>query len=327
MENDIQVLDNHQIVLDNHVLKIQSAIENVRLSIFNLVSCVKIAYDDLGEDTFQKDLANRLNMNPSTLSRWKNIGESTFLTNNQSSLPETFSTLYDLTQLEKKYVDEYGENDGQKRLQKLIDQGKVSLKSKQTDIKELLSIIDKKTKAKKKKQRENNILGLVNKSISTTTSKETLDELLMKGSVFKSFVIIPPDELLSRWGNEGYSDEDIYQEFPIAELRSPSVNDVIQCLILVPGKKINTGLKILSGFGFNYRDMFIPTQMDDGLKLIKSEKVILRGERGSGGNIKNSLIDSYSINDILKFSESIGSTPSILVFEDTDQKGWTCVTK
>jgi hypothetical protein len=261
------------------------------------------------------------------LSRWKNIGESTFLTNNQSSLPETFSTLYDLTQLEKKYVDEYGENDGQKRLQKLIDQGKVSLKSKQTDIKELLSIIDKKTKAKKKKQRENNILGLVNKSISTTTSKETLDELLMKGSVFKSFVIIPPDELLSRWGNEGYSDEDIYQEFPIAELRSPSVNDVIQCLILVPGKKINTGLKILSGFGFNYRDMFIPTQMDDGLKLIKSEKVILRGERGSGGNIKNSLIDSYSINDILKFSESIGSTPSILVFEDTDQKGWTCVTK
>ena len=311
--------------IDEHVFRISNAINNTKRSMFELVQVVKNAHEQLGDGVFGKELAEKLNMSPSTLSKWKNIGESGFLSNNQDLLPNTFSTLYELTKLEKKYVEEYGNDQAYKKLQSLIDEGRVSVETQQSEIQDLLNQFDRNSKAKNKKNREDKILKLVNKTLSSTNNKTTLNEILESGEVFKTFVVTPSDELLSRWGDDGYFDTDIFDEFPLVELRSPSLTETLECFIVVPAHHVGTGIKILSGFGFNYRDLFVPNMNSNSYHLLKNEKVLLRGERGSAKSVKKNVITSLELDDLLKFAEEVGSKPNLLVFNETEREEWSCL--
>ena len=91
----------NKLSVNEHAENIRNAIENTKKSLFNLVTVVKNAYEDLGDAVFQKELAEKLDMNPSVLCKWKQIGESKICFKNINKLPETFSTLYDISLLEK----------------------------------------------------------------------------------------------------------------------------------------------------------------------------------------------------------------------------------
>jgi len=320
--NDI--IPPNQLSLQEHVSKIKECLERTRQSIFDTVISIKECREQLGEDVFQKDVSEMLGMSPSTLNRWISIGNSQFILDNQRDLPHTFSSLYNITQLEKKYL-EYYPRDGVQRLEKLIEKGDISLTSQQSDIKDILLDIEQRIKSKKKKKREKDILGFSGSVPKPTGKIETLSNLLSNNSKFRTFVVKLPKELISRWGNEGLFEFEISEEFPIHELRYPSVSEPDICLMIVPINKVNVGLKVLSSFGFNYRDTFIPNHDQDGLKLMKYELVILRGERGIGSEKPLNPIPSSSINDVLEFIEGISGSPRLLVFEETDRDGWTSV--
>jgi transcriptional regulator with XRE-family HTH domain len=327
MSDLIEVLQPNTMSLDEHVTRISSALGRVRSSIFELVVAIKSAHDELGGSVFQNELADRLGMNKSTLSRWLQIGNSPSLKQKQDQLPATFSSLYDLARLEKKYVDQYGPTDGERRFGKLIDSGRVGPLSEQADIQALLKDIDEKVQKQRKKSRESNINELGGKEVvppeETTTA--SLTELIQAGSLFRTFVVIPPSEILSRWCNDGVFENDIYDEFPLADLRAPSISETVECLVAVPAHRVDVGIKILSAFGFSYRDILVPTLGEKGMSLIRSERVILRGERGASRTPVRTEIPSTSLNDVLEFSEDIGLEPRLLVFDGTERSGWVCL--
>lgn len=322
---DVEVIPANQLTIDQHVDRIRNAFDRARSAIFDLVETIKTAHDQLGRDVFQSELAERLGMSPSTLSRWLQIGNSSFLIAQQTRLPSTFSSLYDLTRLEKIYIDQYGPAEAQRRLVKLLEDGKVTPTSEQTDIQALLKSIDDRLKKKAKKEREQRVISLAGREEIPTSSKVRLTDLLDQGAVFRTFVAVPPRELLSQWGDDGVLAMDIADQFPAANLRAPSMSEVVTCFISVSANQVQAGLKMLEAFGFTYRDMFVSKGGGDGLTLIKSEAIILRGERGIGKTPSMTTIASDKLDDLLSFAEVAGAGPHLLLFETTERTVWTCL--
>lgn len=322
---DIEVIPANQLTIDQHVDRIRNAFNRARSAIFDLVDTIKSAHDQLGGDVFQSELAKRLEMSASTLSRWLQIGNSQFLIAQQARLPGTFSSLYDLTRLEKIYVEQYGPTEAQRRLVTLLEDGKVSPTSERSDIQALLKSIDDRLKKKAKKEREQRIIDLAGRNELPASDKVSLSVLLEQGSIFRTFVAVPPRELLSKWGDDGILEIDIADQFPVANLRAPSMSEVVTCFISVPANQVDAGLKILGAFGFTYRDMFIPNIKGDGLTLIKSETITLRGERGIGKTPPLTSMASSELDDLLSFAEDAGAGPHLLLFDTTERTSWTCL--
>ena len=322
---DIEVIPANQLTIDQHVERIRNALDRARSAIFDLVDTIKAAHDQLGGDVFQSELAERLGMSASTLSRWLQIGNSQFLIAQQARLPSTFSSLYDLTRLEKIYVEQYGPTEAERRLVKLLEDGKVSPTSERSDIQALLKSIDDRLKKKAKKEREQRIIDLAGRNELPASDKVSLSDLLEQGSIFRTFVAVPPRELLSKWGDDGILEIDIADQFPVANLRAPSMSEVVTCFISVPANQVDAGLKILGAFGFTYRDMFIPNIKGDGLTLIKSETITLRGERGIGKTPPLTSMASSGLDDLLSFAEEVGAGPHLLLFDTTERTSWTCL--
>lgn len=320
-----EVVAKGKLTIDEHVNRIRKCLEKTRDSIFETVITIKRCKEDLGDEVFQKEIANRLGMSPSTLNRWMSIGNSDFVLSNRTSLPSTFSSLYDITQLEKKYVEFYGESKGVENLQQLVERGKIGISSYQSDIQEILRSIDLKIKNRKKGNRENKIVELVGGSVEDRTETTTLRNLLAKNAKFRSFVVRPPNEIINRWGNDGISELDIIEEFPLHELRTPSQTEAVTCLVIVSVAKVDVGIKILTSFGFTYRDMFVPPQNWDQLTLLKKELVILRGERGLSAPRGQHILSS-STEDVTDWVVDNCNGPYCLVFDTTKKKNWVNVT-
>lgn len=321
-----EIISRNELTIEEHVQRIKLCLERTRQSIFETVISIKECKEQLGNDVFQKDVSDMLGMSPSTLNRWLSIGNSKFILSHQSDLPHTFTSLYNITQLEKKYL-EYYPKDGHQRLEKLIEKGDITITSQNTDISEILKKIDDKIKVRKKKEREQNILSLGDGVVVKETKTTSIDDLISENKKFRSFIINLPIELIKRWGDEGVSELDIMDEFPLHELRTPSVSEDVMCLMVVPMNKINVGIKILTSFGFTYRDTYIPSHSSSNLQRFTKENVVVRGERGFGGNPPSDEISSSKTNDLVSWVSTNLPSPYCLVFDDIDVDGWVCLTK
>ena len=321
-----EIISRNELTIEEHVQRIKMCLERTRQSIFETVISIKECKEQLGNDVFQKDVSDMLGMSPSTLNRWLSIGNSKFILSHQSNLPHTFTSLYNITQLEKKYL-EYYPKDGHQRLEKLIEKGDITITSQNTDISEILKKIDDKIKVRKKKEREKNILSLGDGVVVKETKTTSIDDLISENKKFRSFIINLPNELIKRWGDEGVSELDIMDEFPLHELRTPSVSEDVMCLMVVPMNKINVGIKILTSFGFTYRDTYIPSHSSSNLQRFTKENVVVRGERGFGGNPPSDEISSSKTNDLVSWVTTNLPSPYCLVFDDIDVDGWVCLTK
>ena len=65
------------------------------------------------------------------------------------------------------------------------------------------------------------------------------------------------------------------------ELRTPSVSEDVMCLMVVPMNKIDVGIKVLTSFGFTYRDTYIPSHSSSNLQRFTKENVVVRGKEDS----------------------------------------------
>ena len=174
----------NKLSVNEHAENIRNAIENTKKSLFNLVTVVKNAYEDLGDAVFQKELAEKLDMNPSVLCKWKQIGESKICFKNINKLPETFSTLYDISLLEKEYVKKYSEK-GIDKLQRLIDKGVINNHTIQSKIQEILREI----KDDLRERRVFDIEQLKSNTTITISKNSQLNYLLNQRKTFQSFVV------------------------------------------------------------------------------------------------------------------------------------------
>ncbi len=315
MAKDQQVLAPNMLSLQEHVALIQGHQQRIKEAIFDFVAAVSNAFDQLGEDVFQRDLAKELGMSASTLNRWKSIGSSKVIAENVDTVPPVFSSLYEITLLEKMYVEENGEAKGRKEVQKLINRGSIT---PTTDTKDIRFFVDrlKKDRLDRKRQTKEQMLLEHGNAVGYGSDQRysSLAKAVEEGLKVRTIAMAPPNDLLSRWGDPAFLKSAIPDEFPVSELRGKSESEFITCLIRVPNVRIDVGIKLLNACGFNYRRTFF--------HLSKSTKgeVVLLGQRGMGGSVGD--IEETDLADI---AERIGSGPYMMLFEPCDRDGWMSI--
>ena len=319
-----EIIKPNHLSLDEHIEEIQRCLKNTRDSILETVSVIQRSKDELGDEVFDNELSERIGMSKSTLSRWLSIGNSKLILENPNNVPSSFSGLYELTLLEKNYVEHY--DDGYSKLTKLVEKGEISSTTPQSKIIQLLKVLKDRINRKNKKVREDKINDLNKRVYDSKSEVTTLSKLIEKKKIFRTFYINLTPSVVSRWGDDGFFDYNIHEDFPLHELRSISTVHTVLCLMKVPMNKIDVGIKVLNSFGFNYRDTFVPHHPSEGMfKQYTSEHIIIRGERGIPSGSKNGIITGTNTSDILEYCEKVSSSPFISVFEDVDRKNWTCI--
>lgn len=320
-------LSSNKMTLEEHVAHIQDALGRAKLAIFEVAGAIRAARDELGDEIVNSELADRLGMSKGTLSKWLRIASSDFILSNRDAVPSTFTSLYNLTQLESQYQQAYS-SDAENRLLRLIEQGKITPASEIEEIKSLLDQIKARLKEKARKEREDAITSLAELALPTASNNQLISELVKKGRRFRTFVFVITKDIESRWGNEAYLESDICEEFPLHELRSVSVSEPVQFFILGRAEAIPVALKIVAAFGFAFRGIYLSSVNTSGLALCKSNPIIVRGERGIAAQAKfASEIQSTLLDDVLAYAEATGGEERILIFSETARTGWTVVSQ
>ena len=314
---------NH-LSLDEHVARLLDARTKIREGFWEFIDALKDARDQLPPNTFQNELGIRLGMKKSSLSRWIAIASSDYLTSKRDELPATFYSLYVLTLIEKKYLQHYGQK-SISILDRLIKNGQITPHSERSDLEVILQEITQRIRQDDQLRRQDAILSLSGGKLAPDQPAETLNEYLADKTRFRSFVVIPPEAQMRKWGDGGYFASDIADEFPLHDLRAPSMAETLSCLIKVKMRDIETGIKLINAWGFAYRDTIVPPTSNDRCTVLVDEYVLLRGERGQGKRITTKACLSFDTDDILEFAEQNSAKPSLLVFDSTSRPNWSCL--
>jgi len=209
----------------------------------------------------------------------------------------------------------------------LIKNGQITPHSERNDLEVILQKITQRIRRDDQVRRQEAIMSLSGGRFSPDRPAETLDEYLEDKTRFRSFVVIPPDLLMRKWSDNGYFSSDIADEFPLHDLRAPSMAETLSCLIKVKMKDVETGIKLINAWGFSYRDTVVPPTSNDSCTVLADEYVLLRGERGQGKRITTKACLSFETDDILEFAEQNSVGPNLLVFQSTDRPDWSSLTK
>ena len=317
----LTLVPKNHLSLDEHIERLESARGKVREGFNEFLNALSDAYDQLPENTFQNELCSRLNMKKSMLSRWVSIVRSNRIMENRANLPSSMFSLYTFTLIEKKYNEWYG-NKSELMLSKLFQEGRINASSGRSDIESVLEDINDLIRDDDQTRRQNAILSLSGATLAPNPVCKTLEDHLSDNVRFRCFVIMPSDSQINRWSNEGLFANDIAEDFPLHDLRAPSMKQSVSCLIKIKMKDIDTGIKLLSAWGFSYRDVAVPP-IEKTCTIIDDSYVLLRGERGKRKCISTKTLPSFETDDILRFAERISGSPNLLVFKTSKRSQWS----
>lgn len=312
--------------VQKHVKNITLALNKAHEARFEVIRLIKLAYDDLGKDSFQQDLAIQLSISPPTLSKYLQIANCTPLIERVNSLPDTFTTLYDLTRLRNELIKTHGEKIGEKRFSEYLDKH-VDTNTESNQIVENIKKVVSVSRNKKKKEREDGLLEFSGNTVYNDKIKGRiyqLEELIKNKKTFRTILMNPPLEHLRWMDDPSIYSSDIADKYQIADLRSPSVKETVQGFVYCPANYISAGLKLLEASGFEYRDLFFVSIGTEGFEHQSKQKIILRGERGKSGSIR---LDQFVQGDdvgVTMIAESLGNEPRLYVFTNHQIGNWTC---
>jgi len=310
-----EVLSPNILSLQEHVLVIQKHQSRIKEAFFDYITAIKAAFEQLGEDVFEVDLARELRMSASTLNRWKSIGSSEIIAENVDSVPPVFSSLYEITLLEKLYINEKGPAKGKAEVQKLFNRGSINPSTETKDIRHYVEKLKRERLAKKRQQKEELLLQNIDAvGYDTTRNYNKLSEAVSDGVKVRTIVITPPKDILTKWADPGYLGSDIHNEFPVSEIRGKSEADTITCLLTVPNARIDVGIKILQASGFNYRRTFFQSPKNG------KDEVHLVGQRGHS-KIPNTIEGV----DAIKIAQLIGKPPYAILFGYFAAQDWVSI--
>lgn len=316
---------NH-LTIEEHILKILEARTKMDDGFYSFIESIRDAYEQLPTKSFQNELGERLNMKRSVLSKWVSISRSSFIEKHIRKLPPSLSTLYTITLIEKKYEQMYSTNFTH-HMNQLVTDELITITTDRNECELILKRITQDIRLRTQLIRHDNLLSLSGGTLAPGASRKTLTELIEDKLRFRSFVVIPTDEQISLWGDNGYFQMDIANDFPLHDLRTPSIIETISCLIKVRMNKIDVGIKLLSTWGFSYRNSIVPPLTNSYCSLLDDEYVIVRGERGQEKKLSNSTCFTLDTEDLLDFVEDNYEGPNLLVFADTMRKDWSCTTQ
>jgi hypothetical protein len=208
-------------------------------------------------------------------------------------------------------------------LDRLIKNGQITPHSERSDLEVILQEITQRIRQDDQLRRQEAIMSLSGGIFSPDRPAETLAEYLEDKTRYRSFVVIPSEVQMRKWGDNGYFASDIADEFPLHDLRAPSMAETLSCLIKVKMRDIETGIKLINAWGFAYRDAVVPPSSNDRCTVLVDEYVVLRGERGQGKRITTKACLSFDTDDILEFAEQNSAKPSLLVFDSTSRPDWS----
>jgi hypothetical protein len=318
-----QLAPHHSV--SDHVARIEEAYKKTSESFFELVLAVKAARDDLGKNTFQKELAQRLSFSEATLSRLLEIGDCALLIKHQESLPPTLNTLYALAQIHSALAKTYDHPKAEEEFKKVLND--VDKKTEASDLEEILKQAKHTAAAASKKQGEEKVAGPSKTGAPDDLGAQgfhSLAALVDNRAVFRTVFIDPSDAVLKWAAGSGVFTEDIAKRHPIAALSEPPQGETTQGFVYCAASHIDAGLKLLVAAGFHFKDVFSPSSGTKGFDLLQSEKVVLRGERGTPS--KPTLTGQVEASDAgaLSIAESLGGSPRLYVFAAKPINGWTC---
>ena len=241
---------------DEHLEKIRDIHTEFRKSLFALSYAVKDAVDQLGEESLAS-LAIDLGMGKSTLYQFNAIANSRFLYDFQHLLPDVFTSLHHIVILEnqlKKYV-----GDTQKaydRLSVLVEQGRFHPSMSINDVKELRSEVDRDFNDSNQEQRAIDARDKISGTVLATGGENgSLEWFLSKKTVFKTIFITPTNDMLKKYAQIGFTEEDIANAFPIAEINDQTRDGSILGAVLVPNRYVPVGLMMMNAWGYSYSDI------------------------------------------------------------------------
>ena len=311
-----EVIPSNTLSLEEHVDRIQGIQNQIKTSMFDLASSIKSAIDQLGlseNPTTRYEFTNAIGISESNMYKWKRIAESQFIHSYQHLLPDVFSSLYDITTLEQK-IERYISDNPEEVLQKLVeyvDTGRLHLRTKQTEVKELIKGLEKRHRGQEDLSRENRVREqIAQKSHPEKALKSSIGSLVKRKKSFKSFVIQPSVEVLEKYSGDDVYVSTIREELPICDLRDTHHRYQLICCLSVPNKYLQVGMKFLDAFGFKYSQM----------NLDSSGEPILIGFRG-----KPKTVDRTETNPFI-ICEVYGNHPFISVWAKDrrrNQSGWS----
>ncbi len=312
-------------LINQHVRHIETAITNTRFALFDLIKAIKDARDDLGDDVFNNELADKLSISQSTLSKYLRIANCTPLIKRQKSLPPTLTTLYSLVQTHSKLVKVEGADKADESFNKVLQ--KLSPLSEAKDVAPFLKKASERWKKKNQNNREVKILSLSASDTSYvkgSTKIEPLSKIFSGDKKYRTIFISPTPQLIKDACNHGVLSSDIAEQYPIADLRAPSTAITVQGFVYCAANQIDGGLKILNACGFEFRDIIVPCNGDQGFNLLNRDKILIRGERGAENHPKLRSGMETSLQGALTIAEELGDKPRLYIFASESYEGWTC---
>ena len=326
LSNKIVINIDEDNPIERHYEAITKCRNNMKVSMFAFSKAIKNAYDDLGADIFQNQLADKLGISDSYLSKWLQIANSKIIELNITKVPLVFSSLYEIALLENLYKKKNNLN-YINELQTIFNKKLINPNSEQLDIQHLSNQLKRELVKSKKLSKSSRVGQLNNNSTGATIGPVlSLSDLVEKNAIFRTFILTPPSELLTRWGDDGFSDVDIGNEFPISELRGMTDLSAINCFICVKSNRINVALKILNASGFSYRDIFTSKQPANGFGELKDELVIVFGQRGKEKTPIIAPTKSLDLDSIVDLADQLSEGPTLVLFNKLNRKDCVCLT-
>lgn len=324
-QNSMEILNPNELSLKEHVSIILEKQNKIKESVWDYIESIKIAHEQLGSDVFDSELSKELGMSSSTLNRWKSIGSSQIVSENKDNLPPVFSSLYEVTLLEKQYTSFYGNSVGLKKVQTLINRRSITSNTETKDIKHFVDEIKREKLDKKRLEKEQFLIQKSGKVGYVEEQYSSLREMVEKGGKVRTIVCVPPSGLLTKWSDSGFSNSDLNDEFPISEIRGRSESISINIFVVVPNHRIDVGLKILKSGGFSYRETFFEQHQNVGFSSNKGGLVVVFGQRGMGGSTRSVQSSNSTIKGVIEISEQIGEKPYLLLFDTHNGDGWVSI--
>jgi hypothetical protein len=325
-KNSVEILHPNELSLQEHVSNIIEKQNKIKESVWDYILSIKNAHEQLGSDVFESELSKQLGMTSSTLNRWKSIGSSQIVSENKDNLPPVFSSLYEITLLEKQYKDFHGNSVGLKKVQTLINRRSINSSTETKDITHFVDEIKRKKLDKKRLEKEQFLLQKSGKvGYQRKEQYTSLREMIEKGGKVRTIVCVPPSDLLTKWSDPGFSNSDLHEEFPISETRGRSESKSINIFVVVPNHRIDVGLKILKSGGFSYRQTFYQQHQNVGFSGNKVDLVVIYGQRGMGGSSKLVQSSSSTVKGVIEISEQMGEKPYLLLFSTHESDDWLSI--
>tara|TARA_Y100001934_G_C12332479_1_gene765851 strand:+ start:653 stop:1669 length:1017 start_codon:yes stop_codon:yes gene_type:complete len=329
----------NSLTFSQHVRRIKQTQKDLRGNFLQLADQIRDACEQLDGDT-QTTLSKELGMSQSNIAKWMAIGQNEVLHRFPQTLPTSFSTLYELTVLEGRYRSFYGQKTAEKKFVTLFEKKIVNPETSRKEVSDLVKEVRNLEREKSAKNIQDTLEQYLPDKELPKTAVKSVTDLLQTKLRYHTFVIIPTDEMMTRWRKLELS-KYIYDEFPLADLRKTAHKLTLQCILQIQMKDIAVGLRCLDAFGFSHKDTLIPHQPQKTYVSMNNEVIFLRGVRGTEKRLvqdrkhddwlaqnlpsrqETSLqLKSSKLKDVLDYAIQIGEPPFLLVGAETDNKQW-----